>query len=83
MKCEIRIIARDIKQAIYFLPTWGGIVQFLKILSAEALVIVPVSVLGGINTVFVAVAIFISACAVLVYYNASIECKTKKQEGGT
>lgn len=75
MKCEIKLISRDIKEAIKFLPTAGGITHFGKVLLAEAIFIVPIGVLAGINAVIGTVIAFVIACAALVYYNARCECK--------
>ena len=75
MECELKLISRDIKEAIEFLPTWGGIGYFTKILLAEAIVIVPIFVLAGINTVIGIIIAFVIVCFALVYYNASTECK--------
>ena len=75
MRCELKIIFRDVKEAIKFLPTLGGIGHFAKILLAEAILIVPIAVLAGINTLIGTVIAFIVACFAIVYYNASTECK--------
>ena len=75
MKCELKIIARDVKEAIIFLPTAGGITHFGKVLLAEAIVIVPTGVLAGINVLIGTVLAFVVACATLMYYNARCECK--------
>lgn len=78
MKCELKLIKRDIKEAIKFLPTTGGITHFGEVLLVEAIVIVPIAFLAGINTVIGTILAFVIACAALVYYNARCECKEKE-----
>lgn len=80
MKCELKLISRDIEEAIKFLPTWRGITYFGEVLLAEAIFIFPMAVLAGINAVITSVAIFVTACAILMYYNASCRCKEAAQE---
>lgn len=78
MKCELKIINRDIKEAIEYLLTAGGITHFGKVLLAEAIFLVPIAVLAGRNTAIGTAIVFVIACATLVYYNASCECKEKE-----
>lgn len=80
MKCELKIITRDIKEAIINLPTRKGMAQFIRITSLEAIIIVPIFMLAGINAVIAAVVLFVSACIAIVYFNARDECKTMRAE---
>ena len=75
MKCELKLIARDVKEAIKFLPTLGGIAFFIEILIIEIIIIIPTFILVGINAVIGTVIAFIIACFGIVYYNARNECK--------
>lgn len=79
MRCELKLMAKDAKEAIIALPTWDGAAKFTKILLAEATVIIPIAFLAGINALIATVGIFVTACAILMYFNASSRCKEAAQ----
>lgn len=79
MKCELKLMAKDAKEAIIALPTWDGATKFTEILLAEAIVVVPIAFLAGINALIATVVISITACVILMYFNASSRCKEAAQ----
>lgn len=78
MKCELKIIARDIKEVIKSPLTLRGIIYFAEVLLIESIIIVPALIIAGANAVVVTVVAVVSLCIVLVYYNAMSECKEKE-----